>query len=765
MGGIGPKMRDIWIKAFRGLNVREHVFSLDDGEFVTLNNFRRDKVELRSRGGTRNYLIKTVLNITTGIRSMARYRTSGATKKVLACATDGKVYGDSNDGQFALITTVTPDADGMVSLEQYRDTEFVLTDGSDITAYNVAADTPVHQPSMIPIPFGAGGALSKATGLAASTLQAKIYYWRATMDIQQGDDFLGETGATGDAATETYEYARVDLSGSTYYGVLDAILVSGGSGYSNGDILTVSGGTFTTAAKIYVALVDGSGTIVLAYLYDYGADQYSVKPTNPVSVTVGAATFTLLWQDITRAAVHFKRPSDTVVDAIPDYVARVNFYRSPPYDTTDPGADVNNEDTELYYVGSAEMADIRAAAEGDTIFTDTGQAPGKQISHGLYWYSMRPRYGVYHKGALWVGNVKVSDNGPAASYTSYPSRIYRSRNFANGPEPLAFQTAAPYLDIAPYTGEGITAMESWNGEIMLVTTPRTTHGITGGDDFISETLTRLQGYVLSPTVGCIAPKTMLNIETGLVWESHRGPVFFNGQGVQPLVNSDKIISLIEAIPDDRRRLMCSEYDSRNRIYRTYFTPAGGTVNSQAMCVHIPTGFWWLETPRAGVGAAMEINESDAAPKILLAYDDAGGAFTGTEYAIIVEADTGYKDLSKTGGAGYTCTFQTGYMDFGRAALNKDCYRISIEGEWTGNLAVDLFGDGIKDTTVDGATLSFPAPSGGKGLVTKAFIGDYKISAKRFSVRCVGSTANGPITITRIGLWLNPDNQWVEDTVQ
>ena len=73
---------------------------------------------------------------------------------------------------------------------------------------------------------------------------------------------------------------------------------NGGSGYSASDVLTVSGGTFDTAATITVNTVDGSGTITGATLL-VGGD-YTVT-AGGIAVPVlggGAATFDLNWKVI-----------------------------------------------------------------------------------------------------------------------------------------------------------------------------------------------------------------------------------------------------------------------------------------------------------------------------------------------------------------------------------------------------------------------------------------------------------------------------------
>src|SRR5262252_554855 len=70
---------------------------------------------------------------------------------------------------------------------------------------------------------------------------------------------------------------------------------SGGTGYSVGDILTLSGGTFDTVAKFKVDSVAG-GVIQTFHIQDAG--KYSVIPANPASLTGGTGTgakFSINW--------------------------------------------------------------------------------------------------------------------------------------------------------------------------------------------------------------------------------------------------------------------------------------------------------------------------------------------------------------------------------------------------------------------------------------------------------------------------------------
>jgi hypothetical protein len=78
--------------------------------------------------------------------------------------------------------------------------------------------------------------------------------------------------------------AQVSL---TSFGSSGATVVSGGTGYTNGDVLTISGGTPSGAATYTVTGVSG-GAVTSVSALNSGA--YTTAPTNPVSVTGGTGS-------------------------------------------------------------------------------------------------------------------------------------------------------------------------------------------------------------------------------------------------------------------------------------------------------------------------------------------------------------------------------------------------------------------------------------------------------------------------------------------
>lgn len=73
-------------------------------------------------------------------------------------------------------------------------------------------------------------------------------------------------------------------------------VVTPGTGYSVGDVLTLTGGTFSYAATVRVTTVGGGGAVTGAVIVEAGA--YTVAPSDPVASTGGgdnAATFNLTY--------------------------------------------------------------------------------------------------------------------------------------------------------------------------------------------------------------------------------------------------------------------------------------------------------------------------------------------------------------------------------------------------------------------------------------------------------------------------------------
>ncbi len=103
----------------------------------------------------------------------------------------------------------------------------------------------------------------------------------------QGSGYTTITGLTWTASAPTITGGVTATGTVTSLGGVSATIAGGGTGYTAGNVLTVVGGTFSSASTITVNTVSG-GVITGATLTNGGT--YTVIPTNPVSVTGGSGT-------------------------------------------------------------------------------------------------------------------------------------------------------------------------------------------------------------------------------------------------------------------------------------------------------------------------------------------------------------------------------------------------------------------------------------------------------------------------------------------
>lgn len=136
-----------------------------------------------------------------------------------------------------------------------------------------------------------------------------------------GGDELGNGGVVG---TLRFFSGTDSQAPSTYLSarfISSAAIVSGGTGYSVNQILTIAGGTFTIPARLKVTSVGGGGAITGVVVQSRG--NYSVFPSNPAGVTSGAATFNLSaegFQSIGGVTPAYTGLCYIVPDAEPTYV-------------------------------------------------------------------------------------------------------------------------------------------------------------------------------------------------------------------------------------------------------------------------------------------------------------------------------------------------------------------------------------------------------------------------------------------------------------
>jgi hypothetical protein len=154
------------------------------------------------------------------------------------------------------------------------------------------------------LPFVAGGSDTnismafqpKGTGaidLAAGSSGVNISNGGTVTAITRTSSGSAYTSNPTVAITAPTTAGGVQATATCTLGVASYVVAGGGTGYAVGNVLTMVGGTFTSAGTCTVSAVS-SGVITAVTATTGGA--YTVAPTNPVSVTGGAgtgATFTL----------------------------------------------------------------------------------------------------------------------------------------------------------------------------------------------------------------------------------------------------------------------------------------------------------------------------------------------------------------------------------------------------------------------------------------------------------------------------------------
>lgn len=104
----------------------------------------------------------------------------------------------------------------------------------------------------------------------------------------------GYTSVPSVAITAPTTAGGVQATATCQLGLVTVAITNGGTGYTVGDVLTVTGGTYTIQQTFTVTSVSGG---VITGVSGNGAS-YSVLPSNPVLVTGGTgsgATFTITW--------------------------------------------------------------------------------------------------------------------------------------------------------------------------------------------------------------------------------------------------------------------------------------------------------------------------------------------------------------------------------------------------------------------------------------------------------------------------------------
>lgn len=176
-----------------------------------------------------------------------------------------------------------------------------------------------------------------------------------------------------------------------------------GTGYSVNDILTVSGGTFTTAAQFKVTAVSGGAISTLAL---QTAGLYTVLPSNAVTVTGGTgsgATITVTWagtaeygvftnfsnfirlQERKEPAIKQTDPNNNITWIQGDDLQR----RDPAWlDREEPGWRADPSSTSMFWYLRNDLA----SGNSDSLFL--GLDPAPLLTAGWNWTILFPYVGL-----------------------------------------------------------------------------------------------------------------------------------------------------------------------------------------------------------------------------------------------------------------------------------------------------------------------------------------------------------------------------------
>ena len=192
----------------------------------------------------------------------------------------------------------------------------------------VRQQVPPSSVNAIPVVYGdayMGGTFIDAI---LTTDQKTMYYVMAVSSISTANATLGTSAGTFNYDMSEMYYGDRLISFSSSGTVLSARVFNGGTGYTVGDVLTISGGSFTTAAVLTVATVGTGGVITSVTLTNAGS--YTSSPNNPATVTGGTgtlATFVLKYSVYTNTVTALSDESGNV-DTKVNTNLYINLYKS-----------------------------------------------------------------------------------------------------------------------------------------------------------------------------------------------------------------------------------------------------------------------------------------------------------------------------------------------------------------------------------------------------------------------------------------------------
>lgn len=420
-----PKKNKVF-RDFGGINTQAARQAIQPGEFSWLEN-----VQPIGHGNA-----KAVPDRTLSLQSvasgtcyyMAPYNISGLNYMFMACG-DGTTYQVALDSPYTRTSVGTGFSVAGLQIAQWKNERIMIAD------------------PLLGLYSWDGTILTKPGGLVAATMTANGTYTAIpTWTVTGG-------GGAGGAVSSV-----MDLAGAQ-------TITNAGTGYVVGDVITLTGGTYTTPGKLKVLTIGGGGAIASVSILAAGS--YTVLPTAPVATTGGGnndATITPAYEVISltvtnQGTVPYNSApvltasagaatADAVLMAGPtlaEHVATfsgrvwVSFGRTLAYSAplsyydfagTSSGSTIITDETLhsditqlisannfLYFTGIDSInviGDVSVNSLGDTVFSNTNLSAsvGTDFSNAIIPYFraifMQNRSGVY--SVFGATPTKASDN-------------------------------------------------------------------------------------------------------------------------------------------------------------------------------------------------------------------------------------------------------------------------------------------------------------------------------------------------------------------
>jgi len=389
-------------------------------------------------------------------------------------------------------------------------------------------------------------------------------------------------------------------------------------------------------------------------------------------------------------SVNFKKRDLTVANGIPPYVVAINIYRSPTLTAsklTDPGVEWPAlDDYSLEWAGSIEMDAFRAAAAGDTMFTDLGVVFGEVIRRQPLIYPPRSKRVAMHKGRLCVSSPRTRQNDSSV-YEYAPDQVaFSDVGRLKGAEPLTFFPESTFAVGAGEPDE-MTVLKSIRGQVLGVCKEDKTYAVLGMDDEIVEGFPNLSVQLIDGFTGCDAPDSCVDVDGGaIMFKSERGVMIWQGSGPEPVKYQD-VKKTLARIPAARKSKAVGSYNSKEREYDLFITIPDGTggsstYNRSYLRFNFNNGGWTSGRLPRGVSATCSVNDADAEGHILWGIDDIPlTTFASTPW--VMKSDSGFKegiDANPAGTEKISFEMDSGYQDGGAPWLRKQWKEIALEFE-------------------------------------------------------------------------------------